>query len=54
MTTVGQALGDAFEPAPDDRPIYQAGAFFPMPVVVAVSRDRDGEVNVAPYSLCFP
>lgn len=54
MTTVGQALGDAFEPAPDDRPIYQAGAFFPMPVVVAVSRDSDGEVNVAPYSLCFP
>lgn len=44
----------AFELAPDDRPIYQAGAFFPMPVVAAVTHDADGQRNVAPYSLCFP
>lgn len=43
-----------FETGPADRPIYQAGAFFPMPVVVAVSRDAAGQINVAPYSLVFP
>lgn len=43
-----------FELGPADRPIYQAGAFFPMPVVAAISRDATGQLNVAPYSLCFP
>lgn len=33
---------------------YQSSAFFPMPVIVAVSQDENGQQNMAPYSLCFP
>ncbi len=43
-----------FESAPSDTPFYQSSAYFPMPVVLAVTHDESGQVNVAPYSLCFP
>ncbi len=33
---------------------YQSSAFFPMPVIVVVTTDAAGQLNIAPYSLCFP
>ncbi|MCO4762220.1 MAG: pyridoxamine 5'-phosphate oxidase family protein [Myxococcales bacterium] len=33
---------------------YESAAFFPMPVIVIVTCDAEGQHNVAPYSLCFP
>jgi flavin reductase (DIM6/NTAB) family NADH-FMN oxidoreductase RutF len=33
---------------------FQSSAFFPMPVMLLSTRAPDGQVNLAPYSLCFP
>ena len=33
---------------------YQASSFFPMPVVLVSTVAETGQVNLGPYSLCFP
>ncbi len=33
---------------------YQASAFFPMPVVLVSTVAESGQINLGPYSLCFP
>lgn len=33
---------------------YQASAFFPMPVVLVSTVAETGQINLGPYSLCFP
>ncbi len=33
---------------------YQASAFFPMPVVLISTVSDSGQINLGPYSLCFP
>ncbi|MCA9517472.1 MAG: flavin reductase [Myxococcales bacterium] len=43
-----------FVPIPVRPRFFQASAFFPMPVVLLATRNADGAVNLAPYSLCFP
>jgi len=43
-----------FVSAPLDGAFYQSAAFFPMPVMLVLSHGDDGELNLAPYSQCFP
>jgi flavin reductase (DIM6/NTAB) family NADH-FMN oxidoreductase RutF len=33
---------------------YQTSSFFPMPVVLISTLSESGQVNLGPYSLCFP
>lgn len=33
---------------------YQTSSFFPMPVVLVSTFSESGEINLGPYSLCFP
>jgi len=33
---------------------YQASSFFPMPVVLVSTVAESGQINLGPYSLCFP
>ena len=33
---------------------YQTSSFYPMPVVLISTVSESGEVNLGPYSLCFP
>ena len=33
---------------------YQASSFFPMPIVLISTVSESGQVNLGPYSLCFP
>jgi flavin reductase (DIM6/NTAB) family NADH-FMN oxidoreductase RutF len=33
---------------------YQASSFFPMPVVLVSTVAETGQINLGPYSLCFP
>ena len=33
---------------------YQASSFFPMPVVLVSTFAESGQINLGPYSLCFP
>jgi flavin reductase (DIM6/NTAB) family NADH-FMN oxidoreductase RutF len=33
---------------------YQTSAFFPMPVVLVCTIAETGQMNLGPYSLCFP
>lgn len=33
---------------------YQTSSFFPMPVVLVSTFSESGQVNLGPYSLCFP
>jgi flavin reductase (DIM6/NTAB) family NADH-FMN oxidoreductase RutF len=33
---------------------YQTSSFFPMPVVLVCTIAKTGQMNLAPYSLCFP
>ncbi len=37
-----------------DGAFFQSAAYFPMPVMLIATRDRDGRLNLAPYSQCFP
>jgi len=33
---------------------YQTSSFYPMPVVLVTTLSETGQVNIGPYSLCFP
>ncbi|MBN1329968.1 MAG: hypothetical protein JXA54_10890 [Candidatus Heimdallarchaeota archaeon] len=33
---------------------YQTSSFFPMPVVLVSTFSESGQINLGPYSLCFP
>jgi flavin reductase (DIM6/NTAB) family NADH-FMN oxidoreductase RutF len=33
---------------------YQTSSFFPMPVILVCTTAESGQMNLAPYSLCFP
>ena len=33
---------------------YQTSSFYPMPVVLIITISESGQVNIGPYSLCFP
>ncbi|MGM0577915.1 MAG: flavin reductase [Myxococcota bacterium] len=46
--------GDGFEEVPLRPHFFMASAFFPMPVLLASTRDEEGRTNLAPYSICFP
>lgn len=44
----------AFVEVPLRPRFFQSSAYFPMPVVILATRTEKGDVNLAPYSLCFP
>ena len=33
---------------------YQTSSFFPMPVILICTIAETGQMNLGPYSLCFP
>ncbi|NHI92950.1 MAG: hypothetical protein EAX96_10650 [Candidatus Lokiarchaeota archaeon] len=33
---------------------YQTSSFYPMPVVLVTTISETGQINIGPYSLCFP
>ena len=43
-----------FEPVTMLDNFYQASSFFPMPVVLVSTVADTGQINLGPYSLCFP
>jgi len=47
-------MGKLFESVTIFDNFYQASSFFPMPVVLVSTVSESGQVNLGPYSLCFP
>jgi flavin reductase (DIM6/NTAB) family NADH-FMN oxidoreductase RutF len=45
---------DSFLPVRILDNFYQTSAFFPMPVVLVCTIAQTGQMNLGPYSLCFP
>jgi len=49
-----QNMDSLFSPVSILDNFYQASSFFPMPVVLVSTVAETGQVNLGPYSLCFP
>lgn len=49
-----KAMDTLFSPVSVLDNFYQASSFFPMPVVLISTVAETGQVNLGPYSLCFP